>query len=68
MSEVRTVITASDAAREMMKSLGLVGSFDVRYEGSRHTGWVGRPGDGDDVAMVVTIETLPPIEEEASGR
>ena len=55
----RTVIDASEAARRMMADLGLVGSFDVRADGSRSTGWVGKPGEGDDVAVVVTIEPLP---------
>lgn len=57
----RTVIDVSIAAEAMMVSLGLVGSFDVRYEGSRSTGWVGRPGDGDDVALTLTVAPLPPI-------
>ncbi len=55
----RNVIEASDAARRMMEDLGLVGSFDVRADGSRSTGWVGKPGEGDDVAVVITIEPLP---------
>ncbi len=58
----RNVIEASDAARRMMEDLGLVGSFDVRADGSRSTGWVGKPGEGDDVAVVITIEPLPAIQ------
>ena len=61
----RTVIDASDAARELMATLGLVGSFDVRADGSRSTGWVGKPGEGDDVAVVITISPLPPMEGDA---
>ncbi len=61
---MRTVITCSDAASEMMKALGFVGRYDVRYEGSRSTGYVGKPSDGDDVEVVVTIRKLPPIGEE----
>lgn len=61
---MRTVITCSDAAIGMMKSLGFVGRYDVRYEGSRSTGYVGKPGEGDDVEVVITIRQLPPIGEE----
>lgn len=61
----RTIIDASDAVRNMMGALGLVGSFDVRADGSRSTGWVGKPGEGDDVAVVVTISPLPPMEGNA---
>ncbi|MGN5373293.1 hypothetical protein [Sphingomonas hankookensis] len=61
---MRTVISCSDAAQAMMKSLGFVGRYDVRYEGSRSTGYVGKPGDGDDVEVVVTIRKLPAIGEE----
>ncbi len=56
-----TVIDASDAIRAAMEAMGLVGSFDVRWEGSRSTGWVGKPGEGEDVAVVVSIERLPPL-------
>lgn len=61
----KTVINASDAVRDMMLVLGLVGSFDVRADGSRSTGWVGKPGEGDDVAVVVTIAPLPPLDPAA---
>ena len=52
----RNVIEESDAARSMMQALGLVGAFDVRADGSRSTGFVGKPGDGDDVRVTITIE------------
>lgn len=55
---MKTVLNASDAARKMMAELGLVGRFDVRWEGSRSTGYIGEPG-GNDVEVVVTIRPLP---------
>lgn len=61
---MRTVIDISAAAQAMMKPLGFVGRYDARYEGSRSTGYVGMPGDGDDVEVVVTVRKLPPIGEE----
>lgn len=61
---MRTVIDVSDAAQALMKSLGLVGRYDARYEGSRSTGYVGKPGDGDDVEVIVTVRKLPPIGDE----
>lgn len=57
-----TVLDASDAARVMMKSLGMVGRYDVRWQGSRSTGYVGKPGEGEDVEFVVTINKLPPLQ------
>lgn len=57
-----TVLDVSDAIQAAMKSLGLVGSYDVRWDGSRSTGWVGRPGDGEDVAVTVSVTKLPPME------
>lgn len=58
-----TIVDASDAIQRAMKDLGLNGSYDVRFEGSRATGWVGKPG-GDDFEVVVTIKQLPQISEE----
>lgn len=62
-----TVIDLSNGVEAMMKSLGFVGSFDVRYEGSRSTGWVGKPGDGDDMAFSLTVVPLPPLDEAPGG-
>lgn len=56
-----TLIEMRDAVVAMMKAQGLVGSYDVRFKGSRSTGWVGKPGEGDDVEVVVTINPLPSI-------
>lgn len=56
-----TVLDVSDAIQAAMKSLGLIGSYDVRWDGSRSTGWVGRPGDGEDVAVTVSVAKLPPM-------
>jgi len=59
---MKSVIDASDAIQAAMKALGINGSYDVRLDGSRSTGWVGKPG-GKDFEVVVTIKPLPPIEE-----
>lgn len=52
-----------DAARAMMEALGIKGSLSVKLddEGSNH-GWVGKPG-GEDVEVVVTVRTLPPLSQ-----
>jgi hypothetical protein len=55
-----TVLDTSDAVRAMMEAMGINGSFDVRQDGSRSTGWVGKPG-GDDYEVVVTIKPLSPM-------
>lgn len=60
----RTVLNVSDAARQMMEALGLNGSFDVRWQGGRSKGWVGKPG-GEDVTLVIVIEPLPPVDAPA---
>ncbi|KQN91547.1 hypothetical protein ASE90_01710 [Sphingomonas sp. Leaf67] len=60
-----TVLDVSDAIQSAMKSLSLVGSYDVRWDGSRSTGWVGRPGDGEDVAVTVSVAKLPPMKTSA---
>ena len=59
-----TVIDVSDAIQEAMKSLGFNGSYDVRFDGSRSTGWVGKPG-GDDFEVVVAVNPLPPLEKQS---
>lgn len=59
----RTIINGADAARAFMAELGVVGSYDVRADGSRATGWVGKPGEADEVAVTITIEPLPPLGE-----
>lgn len=60
----RSIVDLSTAAQAMMVSLGLVGSYDVRHAGSRSTGWVGRPGEGEDVALVMTIDALGPRDQQ----
>ena len=57
-----TVVDVSDAITRAMTELGLAGSYDVHFEGSRSCGWVGKPG-GDDVELVVTVNLLPPIRD-----
>jgi hypothetical protein len=59
---MKSVLDASDAIQAAMKSLGINGSYDVRLEGSRSTGWVGKP-TGVDFEVVVTIKQLPPIKD-----
>ncbi len=56
---MKSVINASDAIQAAMKAMGINGSYDVRWDGSRSTGWVGKP-TGDDFEVVVTIKPLPP--------
>lgn len=57
---MKTVIDASDAIRAAMQAMGINGSYDVRWDGSRSTGWVGKP-TGEDYEVVVTIKPLPPM-------
>ena len=52
-----TVIDISDVVRRMMDELEINGSFDVRADGSRSTGWVGKPS-GNDFEVVVIIKPL----------
>lgn len=59
---MKSVLDASDAIQVAMKSMGINGSYDVRFNGSRSTGWVGKPS-GEDFEVVVTIKPLPPIED-----
>lgn len=56
-----SIIEASDAFQAAMKQAGINGSYDVRFDGCRSTGWVGKPS-GDDFEVVITIKPLPPIE------
>jgi hypothetical protein len=57
---MRTILDTSDAVRSMMDAIGIKGSFDVRQEGNRSVGWVGKPS-GEDYEVVVTIKPLPPL-------
>lgn len=57
---------ASNAIQRAMKEMGANGSYDVHFEGSRSTGWVGKPG-GQDYEVVVTIKPLPPLEDVTNG-
>lgn len=55
-----TLIDAKDAVQRAMTDCGLVGRYDVRFEGSRATGYVGKPS-GNDVEVVVEIRPLGPL-------
>jgi hypothetical protein len=50
-----TVLDVFDAIKRALEPLGIVGLVDVRFEGSRSTGWLGKPGV-DDQIITVTIE------------
>jgi hypothetical protein len=50
--------------RRLMEELDINGSFDVYWQGTRSSGWVGKPG-GDDHEVVVTIKALAPSVAEA---
>lgn len=58
MTSARSIIDISDAVQSAMRSIDMVGCYDVRWEGSRSTGWVGKPC-GDDYEVVVTVRKLP---------
>lgn len=55
------ITVASDAIQKAMKEAGINGSYDVRFDGCRSTGWVGKP-TGEDFEVVVTIKPLPPLD------
>lgn len=54
-------IALASQAEKMMMALGLKGSLEVSVENEKLTTWVGKPG-GEDVEVVVTVRTLPPID------
>jgi hypothetical protein len=56
-----TITEASHAVQAAMKTMGIKGSYDVRFEGSRSTGWIGKP-TGEDFEVVVTIKSLPSMD------
>jgi hypothetical protein len=53
----RNVLDISDAIQAAMKSLDMGGRYDVRWAGSRSTGYVGKP-TGDDYEVIVTVKKL----------
>lgn len=58
-----SITQVSDAIQATLKELGINGSYDVRFNQCRSTGWIGQP-TGDDFEVVVTIKPLPPLRPE----
>ena len=58
----RSIIDISDAVQAAMKSIDMAGRYDVRWDGSRSTGYVGKP-TGEDYEVVVTVRKLPEQED-----
>ncbi len=61
MNDARiSIVAISDAIQDTMRALGINGSFDVRHDGCRSTGWIGSP-TGTDYAVEVTVSPLPDL-------
>ena len=54
----RSILAVSDAVKAAMEQLEMAGRYDVRWNGSRSTGYVGEP-TGEDYEVEVTVRRLP---------